>query len=283
METKVRAYYDRNPMREHARLTRPYQAFEFQGTLALFERYLPSACKVCEVGAATGRYSIELLKRGHSVTLYELSPELLAIARKEIAAAELQADAFVCDDAIRLSSLGTDTFDAVLLMGPMYHVIDDSRRAEILKGALTILRPGGILLSAYINSYGILASGLEEFPETLETVEKLSSLLQPYRQLDNGSETGFTQAFYCPPEFAVSETRKAGFEVLSYAGVEGIALSNRVGMGRAAEKNPSTYQAFLSINPQVIEMSPFRDLAGHVMVVARKPATQVDASSPHTV
>lgn len=270
MEVQVRAYYDRNADREHQRLTRPFQAFEYQGTLTMFSRYLQKNCRICDVGAGTGRYAIELMKQGHRVTLFELSPELLSIARREVEAAQVVADNYICDDATNLASLPPESFDVVLLMGPMYHVIDDVRRSAILSGAMSVLRPGGLLFSAYINSYGLIITGLDEFPHELENQSDILGVLQPRRQVDTGDESGF-QAYFCPPEAAVAEIISAGFEVITYAGVEGIATSNRTAIRNAQENNPRTYKAFLDANPHFIEKSPFRDLAGHILVVARKP------------
>lgn len=271
MEQLVRSYYDRNAEREHQRLTRPFGVFEFQGTLTLFSRYLPKNSKICDVGAGTGRYSVELMKQGHRVTLYELSSELLAIARREVDSANVVADDFICDDAANLGTLAPESFDAVLLMGPMYHVIDDSRRSAILSAASSILRPGGLLFSAYINSYGVLITGLEEFPQEFAGESDILRMLQIFRHNDPGDGSGFTHALFYPPDVAVEEVHSAGFEVVTYAGVEGVATADRVAMAKLQENNPNTYGALLGANPHFIEKSPFRDLAGHIVVVGRKP------------
>jgi S-adenosylmethionine-dependent methyltransferase len=272
MNNIVEKYYEDNAMYEWERLIRPYQRFEYEGTLALFDRYLNNGIrKICEVGAGPGRYSLELLRRGHHVTLVDLSSNLLEIAKREITGAGFKADDYICDDASHLGKFDSHSFDAILLLGPMYHIIDSDLRSATLAGAYNALKPGGVLFSAYINSYALLLTGIEEFPQEFDSPQKIATHLKPLRQtgLEEG-ERGF-QAFFSPPEYAVEEIGKAGFSVISYAGVEGVAGGARNPIRRCLENSPQTYDALLEFNAAVIELSPFRDIASHIMVIARKP------------
>jgi 2-polyprenyl-3-methyl-5-hydroxy-6-metoxy-1,4-benzoquinol methylase len=69
----IRAYYDASLVEEE-RLTR--HPLEEEITWLYLERYLPSEGSVLEVGAATGRYTRELARRGYRVTAVDLSPVL---------------------------------------------------------------------------------------------------------------------------------------------------------------------------------------------------------------
>src|SRR5579884_1114339 len=90
----VRAYYDSFGEREWTRLTRPEDGVvEFAVHCHTLAKYLPAAAEtragthVLDIGGGPGRYTIWLAQRGHRVALADLSPELLAIARAQIAAA----------------------------------------------------------------------------------------------------------------------------------------------------------------------------------------------------
>lgn len=80
MNDIIRRYYDENVEREWERLTRPYHRLEFETTLSLLTRYLPVSGQIIDIGCGPGRYAIELLKRGYSVTLFDLSSGVLDFA-----------------------------------------------------------------------------------------------------------------------------------------------------------------------------------------------------------
>src|SRR5262245_8006038 len=116
----VRAYYANFGEREWQRLTNPDDgAVEFALTKELLAHYLPSFGRILDLGAGPGRYTIWLAQRGYQVVLADLSPDLLAIARTQIAAAGVskQVEAIVEADACDLSRWPDASFDAVLCLG----------------------------------------------------------------------------------------------------------------------------------------------------------------------
>ena len=93
---------------------------------AVFE-YLPASGSVLDLGAATGRYSLVLARHGYSVTAVDLSGELLQEARHRITQESLEAQVrFIVADARDLNDVPGTEFDAVLMMGPLYHLIHRS-------------------------------------------------------------------------------------------------------------------------------------------------------------
>ena len=81
----IAAYYNSAPEREHGRLER--HQLEYDLTWHYLNRYLPPAGCVLEVGAATGRYTLPLAKRGYALTAVDLSPVEIEECRKSLAAA----------------------------------------------------------------------------------------------------------------------------------------------------------------------------------------------------
>ena len=52
--------------------------------------------------------------------------------------------------------------DAVLLLGPLYHLVEPDERARALAEARRVLRPGGVLLAAAISRFASTLAGLRE-------------------------------------------------------------------------------------------------------------------------
>src|SRR2546426_7060416 len=129
--SSVKAYYASLGEGEWQRLERPADgAVEYAVTLAALERHLARASAILDIGGGPGRYEIVLAERGHRVTLADLSPELLVIAREKVRAAhaEDRVSEIVEADACDLSRWEAGSFDAALSLGPFYHLTEARER-----------------------------------------------------------------------------------------------------------------------------------------------------------
>ena len=152
----VRAYYASFGEREWQRLTNPDDGtVEFALTKQLLATYLPPSGRLLDLGGGPGRYTIWLAERGYQVVLADLSPELLAIARTQIVAADVdhQVEAIVEADACDLSRWPSASFDAVVCLGPFYHLPDPADRMRAAQELTRVLRPGGIAAVAFMPRY----------------------------------------------------------------------------------------------------------------------------------
>lgn len=85
----TRSAYDQDPDREWNRLDAGAQA-RLEGIITRYAlgRHLPAAesgIRVLDAGGGPGRYTIALAEQGYHVTLLDLSPRLLDLARCKIA------------------------------------------------------------------------------------------------------------------------------------------------------------------------------------------------------
>ena len=60
-------------------------------------------------------------------------------------------------DARDLSEVTGTDFDAVLMMGPLYHLIEEGDRITALEQAFRRLRSGGLIFSAFLSRLGVLS------------------------------------------------------------------------------------------------------------------------------
>jgi S-adenosylmethionine-dependent methyltransferase len=214
----IAAMYDRSVENEHSRLER--HQLEYDVTWRYLNRYLPPAGSILEIGAATGRYTLALCRLGYSVTAVDLSAALLEECRRRLAAERLHTQAqFVVADARDLHAVADTVFDAVLLMGPLYHLVFEEDRREALRQATDRLRNGGLVFSAFLSRLGILGDMMKRMPEWIEHREEVRSLLSRGRRPDDLPRGGFRGYFA-----RVSEIRPLhealGIQTLALAGVE---------------------------------------------------------------
>jgi S-adenosylmethionine-dependent methyltransferase len=212
------AFYDRQVVEEDARLGR--HQLEHDLTWRFLTRYLPPAGSILEIGAATGRYTLALCRRGYSVTAVDLSAALLERCRQRLASEQLESRAqLVVADARDLRAVPSTGFDAVLLMGPLYHLVLEADRAQALRQATERLRQGGLVFSVFLSRLGVLGDLMRKMPEWIERREEVRWLLDKGRRPDDQPRGKFRGYFA-----RISEIRPLhealGIETLTLAAVE---------------------------------------------------------------
>ncbi len=210
--------YNSDPEREKHRLER--HQLEHDLTWRYLDRYLPAQGSILEIGAATGAYTVQLAKRGYTVTAVDLSPVLLEECRKNIAAEGLEKRVrLVVADARNLNEVTEKDFGAVLLMGPLYHLVVESDRKAALREAFNRLQEGGIIFSSFISRFGVEGEILAANPGWIENQAEVKALLGSGKRPDDAPRGGFRGYFVHISEIApLHET--LGFETIAMAGVE---------------------------------------------------------------
>ena len=267
MKNEVKEYYNENFIGEWDRLINPYSAIEFKSNMYLIDKYFPKSGKVCDIGAGPGRYSIELLKKGYNVTLFELSDNELRLAEEKIKDLGLKADALICENALNLHLLKSESYDAILLMGPMYHLLKAEDRGRVLKESYRILKKDGVAIIAYINSWGVLKAGVTEFSEEFNDIQDVYNYLGT-QSFTPG--TSFTNLYMSTPSSALEEVKAAGFKVISYAGVEGFLAGIELRINQLAKENKNIYDNFVKVAAETCELPQYRDSTEHLHIVVRK-------------
>ncbi len=106
----------------------------------LIERDVMPGARLLDAGCGTGRYSMELARRGYAVQGIDLSPELVSIARSN---SERGSVSFTVGDILTGSA---ERYDAILCRGVLNDLVDDNARNAVFDGFVRSLRPGGVLV-----------------------------------------------------------------------------------------------------------------------------------------
>lgn len=265
----IQDFYNNNAHIEISRLDEPFRQLEYRSTLYLIDKYFPKCGKICDIGAGSGKYSLELLKKGYNVTLLDISQTLLEHARKYIESNGHKAEDYLCKDSRQLHIFENNSFDACLLMGPMYHILEKEERLKVLQHLYRVLKPNGVAIIAYLNSWGVIKAGIDEFPESFGDINNLRKYLGEcfQRQVDI---TDFTDAYFSTPPVALSEVKQAGFELISYAGVEGFAAGMIALIENHSKTLPQTYQNIIQVVSETCELEQYRDTTEHLHIVVKK-------------
>ena len=181
---------------EDTRLNRSQAArVEFLTTVHYIERYIRPGARILDVGAGAGEYSLHFARKGYEVSALELSPANIEAFRKKMTA-EDRID-LVQGNATDLSRYADESFDAVFLFGPLYHLHSEEDRQKCISEAKRVCKKDGKLFFAFIsNDFVILTEffyrpdyftagdydketfELQDFPFVFHTVDECRAMLE---------------------------------------------------------------------------------------------------------
>ena len=198
-------------------------ALELLRTQDILRRWLPAPpAVIVDVGGGPGVYARWLSACGYETHLRDVSPRHVAEARAASASRQHALASADVADARRLD-LRDATADAMLLLGPLYHLTDRSDRVAALREARRVLRPGGILVAAAISRFASLLDGLRsrflDDPDFARIVEE--DLRSGQHRNPGGHPYWFTTSYFHRPEELGTEMQEAGLFALATLAVEG--------------------------------------------------------------
>jgi len=222
---EIASYYEQG--READRLSVDRGELERVRTQSILARHLPPPpATIVDVGGATGVYAFPLAQAGYRVNLIEPVALHLEQARDRSAQSGVVLESIASGDARHLE-VGSETADAVLLLGPLYHLVERSDRVLAIREARRVLKPGGVLVAAAISRFAsFIDAMLQGFFNDPRFRRMVAGALASgvHQNLTDGTKY-FTTAYFHRPDELVEEVRDAGFNSAEVLAVEGIAWS----------------------------------------------------------
>lgn len=265
--SEILSYYER--FDEADRLASGSGLLEYARMRELIQRFLPSPPGVVlDVGGGPGRYSCWLAEVGYEVHLIDPVEKHVRQAREASGSQPDHPLASVTPGDASSLNHGDGSVDAVLLMGPLYHLSDRHQRLIALSEARRVLRPGGLLVAKAINRFAALLDGLRQgFIDDPTYVPILR------RGLDDGRHHGdgrsyFTTAFFHRPEELKAEVLEAGFNCMGLYPVQGPGELATEVEGRMADA--AKREQLLDLVRSVEQEATLLGVSSHFIVVATK-------------
>jgi SAM-dependent methyltransferase len=267
VDSEIAKYYATTA--EADRLTQGAAQLEEARTRELILRHAPPVpAVVLDVGGGAGAYSFWLADAGYTVHLVDAAPRLIAEAQRRGQQKPLAS--YGVGDARGLE-FATAAADAILFLGPLYHLTDATDRAAALVEASRVLKPGGWFFGAVISRW---ASALDGMSRDLFQDPRFWSIVR--RDLAEGQHRNpteridyFTTAYFHRPDEALAEVRAAGFADARIYGIEGPGWL----LPDAGERmrDPRRRADLLEVARALEGESSLVGISAHLLVVARKP------------
>ena len=158
MSIELEKHY--NKFYEDKRLTRRHGQVEYITSMKYIHDVLGEdySKKILDVGAGTGRYSVQLANEGYNVTAIELVKHNLGVLKSKGSSVKAYQGT-----ALDLSRFKDKTFDVTLVFGPMYHLYTLEDKIKALNEAKRVTKDDGTILVAYImNEYSVITYAFKE-------------------------------------------------------------------------------------------------------------------------
>ena len=268
LSREIKGYYLKSE--ESGRLSAGQGELERLRTLAIIARELPPAPAVIyDIGGGTGVYSFPLAQRGYKVHLIDPVELHLEQARAQATACGIALESITLGDARKLD-IPDASADAVLLLGPLYHLTEAGDRLRALQEAFRLLKPTGVFFAAAISRFASLIDGLRagffEDPEFRKIVA--ADLASGQHRNPVNHPAYFTTAYFHRPEELADEARIAGFSEVRILGIEGPVWSARGFL--AAWDDPAQREKLMEFLSFVEQEPSLLGASGHLMAVGKR-------------
>jgi ubiquinone/menaquinone biosynthesis C-methylase UbiE len=219
----VKKYYTEHGLGEWERLnSHPYRRLEFDTTIHFLKQYLPKKGLILDAGGGPGRYTIELAKLGYNVTLLDLTPKLLEIAREHIIKAKVEKSirGILQGSIDDLSTFNDETFDAVICLGgALSHLVIDEQREKAVTELVRVAKPGAPIFVSVIGKLAVCMNTIVFLWPELESAPEIYRRYTTTGDYFGGS--GFTPTHFYTPEELETEFRSK-MKILKLVGLEGM-------------------------------------------------------------
>ena len=272
---EVRDYYASFDRRELRRLLTAEGRLEFRLTTRLLQPHLPAAGeRILDIGGGPGRYAVWLADQGLTVTLADLSPNLLDLARELIAETEASSvDEIVQADARDLGRWPDATFAGTLALGPFYHLPDARDRQRALAEIVRVTAPGGLVAIALIPRWSLLRRTLSIPDERARLADRaFVDALLTRGEFTNTHPGRFSSGFGADPIEVAETFAAAGIRHISFASTHGFATGLEPALDELRSTDPTAYEGALDLLARTATDPSLHGTAGHLLYIGRTGA-----------
>jgi ubiquinone/menaquinone biosynthesis C-methylase UbiE len=266
----IEQYYAEFP--EEERLWSGMGLLELERTKRMLERFMPSPpAVVLDVGGGTGPYSFWLAELGYETHLIDRSERLVQQCRDRVQAnAHPRSPRSVEVGDARSLAWRDSSSDAVLMLGPLYHLVERADRVKAIREAHRILRSGGYLFAATISRFASFIAALCEGRLNDKTFVPIveADLRSGHHRNPTDNISFFTDAFFHRNAEIRGELEEGGFSIASQIPIEGLGCVVRD--IEAVWADPTSKEALLNLVAQTDMIDETSGVSFHIMTVGRK-------------
>jgi SAM-dependent methyltransferase len=272
VDSRVLAYYGTEFDESDRLVGRSGQGLlEFERTQSIIHDRAVAGSRIVDIGGGTGRHAAALVERGYEVLLIDPVPRHVEAAQAHGTFTAVLGDA-------RSLPVDDHCFDAALLFGPLYHIVDLGDRLLAWGEAIRAVRPGGWIFAAAVSRLSAMAwvTVIEPSIASAEGGARAGRAPMPEkwrRIIEDGAgelgPRGFPGGHFHLADDLEREALEAGLLEVRVIGIEGPG-AQAIEISRSHD--PTLIGAARTL-AQAFESQPgLRDLSPHLLAMGRTPA-----------
>jgi ubiquinone/menaquinone biosynthesis C-methylase UbiE len=220
----IAAAYDCGAEEEYRRLTETaLREAEYSLIIELLDEYIPVDSVVIDIGSGPGRYAEYLMMRECKVGVVDLSAKSLKAFSDRMENVCCKGNTLFnqVSCATQLNWIADNSADAILIMGPLYHLITEEHRNIALSNCHRILKPGGFIFTVFLSPFPILNKLTD--CKVIEKADKDKFIFSDECHITHTSFQGFNvPQFRCWPCDAREIMKSNDFEIIRTRNIEGV-------------------------------------------------------------
>ena len=240
---------------EETRLNKSRAArVEFLTTVRYIEKYLTPGAKILDAGAGAGEYSFYFARKGYQVSALELADANIAAFRAKMT--EDDPIDLVRGNALDLSRYDSESFDVVLLFGPLYHLHEEADKLRCIEEAKRVCKPDGKIFFAFISNDIVILTMQQAHSDYLIDGDYNKETFR----LDD-----FPFVFHTP-DHCRELLGKAGIQICHEVASDG---ASELLQDLVNDLDEASYQQYLRYHFYICEKPEFLGMSNHLLFVGR--------------
>lgn len=237
------------------------EQIEFIYTKKLLDQYIDLSKSVVELGCGTGYYGLYLSDTCKTYHGVDLTPKHIEAFKKKIQHNGHTNLTASVGDATNLSDIADESYDVVLVFGPMYHLPDDER-ARVISESIRICKTSGMIMFAYINKIGAYLRGCIEKKLKEKYPNKKANEMVLTQGVDDVLPDVF---FFTMPEEIEHAAIQKGLAIVRNAGVDFTFNASDIN-----EMDDEKYSAWTEIMDYMFESNSCTGVSNHAVLICKK-------------
>lgn len=199
------------------------------------------------------------------MTLVDISPNNISFAKEKAAELGFSLKA-LAGDARTVDETAPGTYDCILLMGPLYHLLEETDRIKAINASLSLLKPGGVIFVSFINMFAGMICAMKIDPANIVNPND-SEFYKSVMEDRSFTGQAFTQAFFIHQKEVLPFMAQFPLEKLHLFGQESITSPCE---GNIMSQPKEIVEAWLDISEKLAERDYLLSWSEHLMYVGRK-------------
>jgi len=184
----IKEFYNKYGINEWLRLEKSLSGkVEYLTNMHFIKLQFPPSGKIIDVGCGPGRYSIALAHLGYEMTLVDISPKQLLIAKQKIEENNVnnKIDGIIEASIVDLGAFSDETFDGILSLASLMYLSEEEDRKKAVSEMTRVLKKGGII-QVSVNTIGSILGKI--FNPSLTELIKFEGC-HPFRIYEGNDKT----------------------------------------------------------------------------------------------